>query len=226
VSNNATQGCILVTAGSYFRLPPESESYVTTDGQSASLLGIKHPSGTYDHIFITVRQLRFCWRGAASLTTGCVRCLQLLLAPASAVIFVSKSSGTRDHILLSQISDFLFVTSYDSQGHGGGIRLRLHAESTSRPSSLYSLGTDMIENISSNGSSIVAYLFVIGDTCLKLRWLAMAAFIRSIVQAFGRNLLSNLLSSPFGKLDASLEKVSRSYPKLGASETLCAGLSV
>jgi hypothetical protein len=35
-------------------------------------------------------------------------------------------SGTRDHILLSQIWDFLFVASDDSQGYGGGIRPRLH----------------------------------------------------------------------------------------------------
>jgi hypothetical protein len=31
-------------------------------------LGIKHPSGTYDQIFITVRQLQACWCGALSLT--------------------------------------------------------------------------------------------------------------------------------------------------------------
>jgi hypothetical protein len=38
----------------------------------------------------------------------------------------SSNSDTRNHILLSQIWDFLFVASYDSQGHGGGIRPRLH----------------------------------------------------------------------------------------------------
>jgi hypothetical protein len=31
-------------------------------------------------------------------------------------------------LLLSQIQDFLFVASYDSQGYGGGIRPRLHTE--------------------------------------------------------------------------------------------------
>jgi hypothetical protein len=36
-----------------------SLSYITTDGQSASLV-IKHPSGAYDQIFITVRQFRVC----------------------------------------------------------------------------------------------------------------------------------------------------------------------
>jgi hypothetical protein len=79
--------------------------------------------------------------------------LQLLLVLASKVILRSESHGTRDHILLSQIQDSpnlesqvpvfislrnrvanlypqalgsLFVTSYDSQGYGGGIRSRLH----------------------------------------------------------------------------------------------------
>jgi hypothetical protein len=37
-----------------------------------------------------------------------VCCLQLLLALTSAVIFVSESHGTHDHILLSQIRDFPF----------------------------------------------------------------------------------------------------------------------
>jgi hypothetical protein len=45
-----------------------SQSHVTTDGQSASLSCNKHPSGAYDHIFITVRQLQACWYGALSLT--------------------------------------------------------------------------------------------------------------------------------------------------------------
>jgi hypothetical protein len=76
----------------------------------------------------------------------------MLLALASTVILRSESSGSHDHILLSQIRDspnlegqvplshrnrviqlypqaldFLFVASYDSQGYGGGIRTRLHA---------------------------------------------------------------------------------------------------
>jgi hypothetical protein len=68
-------------------------------------LGIKHTSGTYDQIFITVRQLRVCWCGALSLTRERVCCLQLLLVLASAVILGSESRGTRGHILLSQIRD-------------------------------------------------------------------------------------------------------------------------
>jgi hypothetical protein len=71
-------------------------------------LAIKHPSGAYDQIFITVRQLRVCWCGALSLTSGRVWRLQFLLVLASAVILESESRRTRGHILLSQIRDFPF----------------------------------------------------------------------------------------------------------------------
>jgi hypothetical protein len=74
----------------------------------STTLGIKHPSGAYDQIFITVWQLRVCWFGAPSLTRGRVCRLQLLLALASAVIFGSESRRTLGHILLSQIRDFPF----------------------------------------------------------------------------------------------------------------------
>jgi hypothetical protein len=83
----------------------------------------------------------------------CVCRLQLLLVLASAAILGPKSSGTHDHILMSQIRDFphldgqvpvflfprkrvaqlypqalgfLFVASYYSQDYGGGIRTSLH----------------------------------------------------------------------------------------------------
>jgi hypothetical protein len=57
-------------------------------------LGIKHPSGAYDQIFIPVSQLRVCWCGALSLTRGRVCRLQSLLTLASAVIFGSDSNFT------------------------------------------------------------------------------------------------------------------------------------
>jgi hypothetical protein len=71
-------------------------------------LGIKHPSGAYDQIFITIAQLRVCWCGALSLTKGRVCRLQLLLALASADFLGSESLETRYRILLSQIWDFPF----------------------------------------------------------------------------------------------------------------------
>jgi hypothetical protein len=84
-------------------------------------LGIKHPSGSYDQIFITVRYMRVCWCGALSLTKGRICRLQFLLALVSAVILGFESPGIHGHILLSQIRDFFFVASYDSQGYGGVI---------------------------------------------------------------------------------------------------------
>jgi hypothetical protein len=86
----------------------ESESYVTTDGQSASLSWNKAPFwGLLQDLYyyLTVAGLL---RGAPYLTRGRVCRLQFLLALASAVIFGLESRGTRDNILLSQIRDFSF----------------------------------------------------------------------------------------------------------------------
>jgi hypothetical protein len=71
-------------------------------------LGIKHPSGAYDQILISVRPLRGCWCRALSLKRGRVCHLQLLLVLASAVIFGPESRGTCDHIFLYQIRNFRF----------------------------------------------------------------------------------------------------------------------
>jgi hypothetical protein len=51
----------------------------------------------------------------------------------------------------------LFVASYDSQGYGGGILSRLHTEMllTQLEFNLYNFGTDHIENIIFNNSTIV-----------------------------------------------------------------------
>jgi hypothetical protein len=68
-------------------------------------LGVKHPPGAYDQIFITVKPLPVCWCGALSLTRERVCRLQLLLVLASSVILGPESHGTRDRILLSQIRD-------------------------------------------------------------------------------------------------------------------------
>jgi hypothetical protein len=85
----------------------ESQSYITTDGQSASLSWNKalvwglRPDFHYC-------QLRVCWCEAPSLTRGQVCRLQFLLAIASTVIFGFESHGTRDHIFLPEIRDFPF----------------------------------------------------------------------------------------------------------------------
>jgi hypothetical protein len=107
-------------------------------------LGVKHPSGAYDQIFIIVRQLRVCWCGELSLMRERVyvyNCCwsspaQSFLGPSPGgfvVIFYCLSfetlqpggGGARSYI--PQALGFFFVASYDSQGYGGGIRSRLHA---------------------------------------------------------------------------------------------------
>jgi hypothetical protein len=67
-------------------------------------LGVKHPSGAYDQIFITVRELRVFDVGRSNERTGLPFTIAAGLA--SAVILGSESRGTHDHILLSQIRDF------------------------------------------------------------------------------------------------------------------------
>jgi hypothetical protein len=55
--------------------------------------------------------------------------LQFLLALASTVIFWSVSQRIRGHIYCLRFETSLFIASYDSQGHGGGILPRLHTGS-------------------------------------------------------------------------------------------------
>jgi hypothetical protein len=89
-------------------LKPESEFYITIDGQSPSLSWNKAPIWRLRADFYSLRQLRVCWCGALSLTRGRVCRLRFLLALASPVILGSQSLGTSDNILLSQIRDFPF----------------------------------------------------------------------------------------------------------------------
>jgi hypothetical protein len=66
-------------------------------------IGVKHPSGAQERIFVTVSQLPVTWCETPPLMRGRVCRLKFLLALVSAVILGSKSRGNRDHILLSQI---------------------------------------------------------------------------------------------------------------------------
>jgi hypothetical protein len=96
-------------------------------------LRIKHPSGAYDKIFITVSHLRVCCCGALSLMRG-------------RICRFTTSDGRR------QRSHFRVRVSWDSRPYFtvSDIRLRLLSPPTdpasyNRPS-LYRLGTDNIEN--------------------------------------------------------------------------------
>jgi hypothetical protein len=90
--------------------------------------GIKHPSGAYDQIFITVWRLWFVdvgrslWREDGSVVYNCCW-------PSPVQSFSGSShEGLANVFYCLKFKTSLFVASYDSQGHGGGIRPRLHAE--------------------------------------------------------------------------------------------------
>jgi hypothetical protein len=158
-----------------------------------------------------------------------------MLVLASAITLSSDSRGTRDHILLFQIWDSqnledqvpVFISpmnrvtqlypqalgspfvSYDSQGYGEGIRTLLHTGynfSTSSWFSLYSLGKHSKEDITSNNSSIVAWLFITSQTCLPCRCIAMDAFYGSPIPAFIRHVtaFNYVMTASFHILSNSL----------------------
>jgi hypothetical protein len=76
------------------------ESYVTTDGESASLSWNKAPIWGLRPDFYYYQTVTVCWCGALCLTRRRVCRSQLLMFLASAVILGSEPHGTRDHILL------------------------------------------------------------------------------------------------------------------------------
>jgi hypothetical protein len=86
----------------------ESESYVTTDGQSASLSWNKAPIWGLQPDFYYRRTFAglLMWGALSDGRTG----LSFTIAAglASAIILWSEPLWTRDHILLSQIWDFPF----------------------------------------------------------------------------------------------------------------------
>jgi hypothetical protein len=85
-------------------------------------LGIKHPSGAYGQIFITVRQLRVCWYRALSLTRWRVCRLQCCW-PSPAQSFSGLSPvGLVTIFYCLRFETSLFVASYDSQSYGGDIQ--------------------------------------------------------------------------------------------------------
>jgi hypothetical protein len=95
-----------------------------TISQSVSL-GIEHPPGAHDQIFIAPRLLRSCFSGALSLTRGWV--FYICCWPLPPKWFSGPSPlGLATIFYCLTFETSLFVASYDSQGHSAGIRPRLH----------------------------------------------------------------------------------------------------
>jgi hypothetical protein len=105
-------GGLHTTADSPTGIKSQSQSYLTTFGQSASLSWCQATIGEQWHIFLLFfllesffRQLRVCYYGAPSLTRGRISNLQLLLCLARAVFLGSQFRGTHDQILVTQMWD-------------------------------------------------------------------------------------------------------------------------
>jgi hypothetical protein len=108
------------------RIQSQSQSHIATGGQWVSKLWYWAPSGAHDEIFISVWQLRSCFRGAPSLTRGRV-CLLYVPLPLPAQPSSGPSPlGLATVFYCLRFETSLFVASYDSQDHGGGIRPRDH----------------------------------------------------------------------------------------------------
>jgi hypothetical protein len=96
-----------------------------------------------------------------SLTRGRVCHLYMLLALSSAVFSGPSPLRLATIFYCFRFETFLLVASYHSQGHGGGIRPRLHTgfPLACQMYSVYSPGMDPTENTVSNNSSIVLDVF-------------------------------------------------------------------
>jgi hypothetical protein len=115
-------------------------------------LGIKHPSGACDQTFKSARNTsgsyvlhsvgRPLWR-----EDGSVFCMCRWSLPAQSFSGPSPL-GLATVFYCLRFETSLFVASYDSQGHGGGIRPRLHTGDwlLTWNSALYNLGADTTEN--------------------------------------------------------------------------------
>jgi hypothetical protein len=118
-----------------------------TASQSVSL-GVEPPSGAHDQIFFIVWHLRSCFVGhplwREDVSVFCICCW-----PLPARSFSGPSPFELETIFYClRLETSLFVASYDSQGHGGGIRPRLHTgiyvTFTNWPGITF--GTDRTEN--------------------------------------------------------------------------------
>jgi hypothetical protein len=111
----------------------ESESYVTTDSQSASLSWNKAPNWGLRPDFYYCQTVQVCcggrslWREDGCAVYNCCWSSPaqsfLRLSPADSWPYFTVSYSPRNRVALGS----LFVASYNSQGYGGGIRTRLHA---------------------------------------------------------------------------------------------------
>jgi hypothetical protein len=109
------------------RVSDATESYVTTDGQSASLSWYKAPVWGLrpDFYFRSEYGIRLTVTFLIPWDDGSVFCMCHWPLPAQSFSGPSPL-GLEPVFYCLRFETSLFVASYDSQGHGGGIRPRLH----------------------------------------------------------------------------------------------------
>jgi hypothetical protein len=102
----------------------QSQGHIATDGQSVSLLGLMTRYLLLFHSYGLVFVGRHLWREEGSVFFICCW-------PLPAQSFSGPSPlGLAIIFYCLRFKSSHFVASYDSQGHGGGIRPRLHTGST------------------------------------------------------------------------------------------------
>jgi hypothetical protein len=99
-----------------------------TINQSVSL-GVEPHLGLMNRYLLLFDSYGLVFCGAPTLTRGRVCLLYMLLALASTVFLLSSPLGLATVFYCLRFETFLFVASYDSQGHDEGIRPRLHTGS-------------------------------------------------------------------------------------------------
>jgi hypothetical protein len=123
--NTSTTELLWTTSCWRILLKSKSHCDCQSVSQSVSKSWCRALSGAHYQIFITVWQLRSCF---STLTRGRI-CL--LYMPAQSFLG-SSPLGLATIFYSLRFETSLFVASYDSQGHGGGIRSRLHTGSSRR----------------------------------------------------------------------------------------------
>jgi hypothetical protein len=105
--------------------PSKSKSHCDWQSVSQSVL-VSSPIWAHGQIFMTLWQFRSCFVGRPLWReNGSVFCICCWPLPAQSFLGPSPL-GLATIFYCLRFETSLFVTSYDSQGHGGGIRSRLH----------------------------------------------------------------------------------------------------
>jgi hypothetical protein len=151
----------------FLQLQLSTDSYITIDGQSASLSSNKAPIWGLRPEFYYCQTTAglLMWGARSHERTGLS--FTIAAGPRQRSHSRVRVCGTRYHtcILLSQIPDFYFVASHGSQGYDDGIRPHIHT------------GQHSTENV----SSIIACSLVAGATTCPQRCSLATAVVLSPV---------------------------------------------